>query len=324
MPWLTGVTLCFLAQAATIAPAAAQPSSGHTPADRLKTADSPAIPPLHAKTDRLTLGVVSAKPEKKTAEHQNFVDYLTRHLFGRPELKGKVIVVPTALQLAQLLVEAKIDFFMESPYPTHVVTLRAGSRPILRRWKHGTSEYRSVIFTRKDSAIQQLNELLGKTIVFEDADSTSGYFLPKSLLARHGFTLREKSSLNDSVAAKEIGFVFAGGVEKNIRDWVLSKKAAAGAFSNEDLDRSDSRERAKLQVLAETDALPRHLVSVRRELPRDLEYRLQHILLGMHAKPEGLRILKKTDNTTKFDLFNGSESELKVKLMEIYFNQSAK
>ena len=294
------------------------------PDDRQKQPEGPRTAASKLSSDTLTLGIAAANVEKKTAEHQDFVNYLTRKLFNRPELKGRVIVVPTALQLAQLLVETKVDFFMDSAYPTHIIGLRAGSRPILRRWKHGVSEYRSVILTRKDSGIRQLTDLLGKLIVFEDPDSTSGYFLPKSFLARKGFELRQKSSFSDSVAPKEIGFLFAGGSEKKISEWVLSRKAAAGALSDNDLDRIDSKKRAELFVLAETDALPRHLVSVRKELPRGIENFLQDILLGMHQDPEGQRILRKIDNTTKFDLLTGSQTELQVRLLETFFNQSTK
>jgi phosphonate transport system substrate-binding protein len=276
------------------------------------------------KGEMLSLGIVASDVEKKTSEHQEFINYLARQLFSRPNLKGAVIVVPTALQLAQLLMDAKVDFFMESAYPTHVIGWRAGSRPILRRWKQGVSEYRSVIFTRKDSGIRQLKDLLGKTIVFEDAESTSGYFLPKSFLVSKGFELLQKSTADGPVALKEIGFVFAGGKESKVRDLVWSKSVAAGAFSNVDFDKLDAKQRAELLVLAETDALPRHLVSVRKELPRDFEYRLKEILLGMHEQPDGMKILKRLDNTAKFDLFNVSQTEMQVKLLDVFFSRSAK
>ena len=272
----------------------------------------------------LTLGIAAANVEKKSAAHQDFVNYLTRKLFSRSDLEGTVIVVPTPLQLAQLLIETKVDFFMDSAYPTHIIGWRSGSRPILRRWKHGVSEYRSVIFTRKDSGISQLNDLLGKIIVFEDSDSTSGYFLPKSFLLRKGFALRQVSSVSDNVSPKEIGFVFAGGSERNILEWVLSRKTAAGALSDNDLDRIDRQKRANLLVLAETDALPRHLVSVRKELPRGIENYLQNLLLGMHQDPAGQRILSKTDNTTKFDLLTGSQTEMQVKLLDVFQSRSTK
>lgn len=292
--------------------------------DRQKQPEGSRAAAASVKTETLSLGIAAANVEKKSAEHREFVDYLTRKLFARPELKGTVIVVPTALQLAQMLVETKVDFFMDSAYPTHIIGWRAGSRPILRRWKHGVSEYRSVIFTRKDGGISQLNDLLGKVIVFEDPESTSGYFLPKSFLARRGFELRHKSSFSDYVSPKEIGYVFAGGSETNIREWVLSRNAAAGALSDNDLGRIDSKKRAELLVLAETDSLPRHLVSVRKELPRNIENYLQDILLGMHQDPEGQRILKKTDNTTKFDLLTGSQTEMQVKLLDVFFSRSSK
>jgi phosphonate transport system substrate-binding protein len=95
-------------------------------------------------------------------------------------------------------------------------------------------------------------------------------------------------------------------------------------LSDNDLDRIDRKKRAELLVLAETETLPRHLVSVRWDLPRSIENYLQNILLAMHQDPEGQRVLRKTDNTTKFDLLTGSQTELQVKLLDVFFSRSTK
>ncbi|MBM4299107.1 MAG: phosphate/phosphite/phosphonate ABC transporter substrate-binding protein [Deltaproteobacteria bacterium] len=95
-------------------------------------------------------------------------------------------------------------------------------------------------------------------------------------------------------------------------------------MSNVDFDKLAGKQRAEMLVIAETDALPRHLVSARKELARDLEYRLKEVLLGMHESPDGMKILKKLDNTTKFDLFNVSQTDMQVKLLDVFFSRSAK
>ena len=140
----------------------------------------------NSRSDPITLGIASINTQKKIAEYQDFVNYLTRKLTSRNSRRGTLHVVPTPFELAQLLIDHKIDFFMDSPYPTHRVNAHAGSRLLARRWKNGVSEYRSVIITRKDSGIARLEDLRGTIIAFEDRDSTSGYFLPRTLLARKG------------------------------------------------------------------------------------------------------------------------------------------
>jgi hypothetical protein len=46
--------------------------------------------------------------------------------------------------------------------------------------------------------------------------------------------------------------------------------------------------------------------------------RLKDILLTMHQDDEGQKILRQTDDTTKFDELPGGEETFRRKLMELY------
>lgn len=274
--------------------------------------------PLVRPEPSLSLGIVSHKPQEAVEERfQDFVDYLARRLSRTSEIKGRIVVAPTALQLAKLLEEKNVDFYMESPYPTYLINRLGVAR------KGGVAEYKSIIFTRTDSGITRLEDLLGKIIVFEDPGSTSAYLLPKVLLLNKGFMVTEKSSFEATVSPKEIGYLFAGS-ERNIVTWVLSKKAAAGAFSNDDLAKLDEKRKAEFFILAETEMFPRHLLSVRKDLDPALVKRLQETLLSMHQDEQGRRILQRTDNTTQFDLLPGGEVGVRRQLMEVFRPRVAK
>src|SRR6185503_10062521 len=107
---------------------------------------------------------------------------------------GMIIVAPTAGQMIKLLEEKRVDLYMESPYPTYLINRLGAAKLLLRRWKGGIAEYRSLIFTRKENGIARLEDLRGKIIAFEDPGSTSGYFLPKLLLLKKGFSVVGKPS----------------------------------------------------------------------------------------------------------------------------------
>ena len=77
---------------------------------------------------------------------------------------------------------------------------------------------------------------------------------------------------------------------------MLTKKAAAGAFSDDDYARLDEKKRSDIIILAETERLPRALVSVRKDLSPALADRLEKILLSMHENDQGRKILKNTDD----------------------------
>ena len=271
-----------------------------------------------ARIETISLGMVSEKPRERIEEYRDFVNYLARKLSSTPGIKGSVVVARTAPQLAKLLEEKKIDFYMDSAYPTFLINEQTGGKLLLRRWKRGVSEYRSLLFTRRDSGITRLEDLRGKIIAFEDPGSTSGYFLPKALLLRRGFPLAEKSSLQANVSPKEIGYLFAHGSEENVVNWVLLRKVAAGAFSNNDFDELDEKRKAELVILAETEKITRHLLSVRKDLGPALVNRLKEILLSMHNDEEGRKILKKADKTTKFDLLPGGEEMVYQKIRELF------
>jgi phosphonate transport system substrate-binding protein len=219
--------------------------------------------------------------------------------------------------MMKLLDERRVDFYMESPYGTYLINRLGAAKLLLRRWKGGLAEYRSVIFTSKESGVQRLEDLRGKILAFEDPGSTSGYFLPKLFLFKKGFSVVEKSGLDGNVSNNEIGYIFAN-TDTNMLNLVLKKKVAAGAFSNDDHANLNDAVKASMSILGESESVPRHLVSVRKDLPEPVAKRLKEVLLDMHKDAEGQKILAQTDNTTKFDPLPGGEEAVRRKLVELY------
>ena len=105
---------------------------------------------------------------------------------------------------------------------------------------------------------------------------------------------------------------------KNIVNLVMQEKVAAGAFSNDDRANLDEKVKPLISILGESESVPRHLVSVRKDLPEPVRLGLEQILLSMHRDEEGQTILRKTDNTTKFDSLPGGEEAVRRKLVELY------
>jgi phosphonate transport system substrate-binding protein len=273
----------------------------------------------------LSLGVVYKTPQKEIeARFGDFVRYIAAQLAAGSRIEGKVITAPSLPQLAKLLQDRQVDFYFESPYPTYVVNhVHGAANLLLRRWKNGVAEYRSLIFTKNESDIKRVQDLLGKTIAFEDPESTSGYFLPKLFLQRNGFKLVEKTRIEASIPPGAIGFVFAHSQEQLVNS-VLSRETAAGAFSNDDYARLDENRRGNIRILAQTELLPRHLLSVRKDLPLALTARLEKVLLATHENDEGRRILQKTDETTKFDALPGGEAAIRRRLLDTFYSTSKK
>ena len=278
---------------------------------------------VEAKT--ITLGIVSPVNQKEIEEHfRDFVRYVARKLAASQPIEGSIVVAPSQSGLAKHLAEGKVDFYMESSYPTYLINNVYGAgKLLLRRWKGGMADYYALIFTKRNSEMTRLEDLRGKIIAFEDPGSTSGHFLPKFFLSRLGFKLSEKSRIEPNVSVGEVGYIFAYSQDKLV-DLVLTKQVAAGAFSNDDYATLSKRKKSDMRILAETERLPRHLVSVRKDLDPGLVNRLEKILLSMHQDPVGRQILQRTDGTTKFDEFPGGEPAMRQRLLDTFYSPETK
>ncbi len=266
----------------------------------------------------LTLGLVFQGPREPVEKHfRPLVDYAAGKISPTGKTKGAIIIAPTQGQMMKLLEEKRVDFYMESAYPTYLINRLGAAKLLLRRWKGGIAEYHSVIFASREKGIARLEDLRGKMIAFEDPGSTSGYFLPKLLLLKKGFSVAEKTSLGTKVSAGEIGYVF-GETAKHVTELVLQEKVAAGAFSNDDYASLQDKSKTSITILSESESMPRHLVSVRKDLPDPVVKRLREILLDMHQDEESQKILQQIDNTTKFDTLPGGEELVRRKLVEVY------
>jgi phosphonate transport system substrate-binding protein len=273
--------------------------------------------PTAVKPKTLSLGIVTEFNRAQIAENfRDFARYLGAAL--APDIEGKVVIAPTLFQLAKLIEQRKVDFYMESPYPTYLINdVHGVARLLLRRWKGGMAEYRGLIFTKKNGEITRLEDLRGKVLVFEDPESTSGHFLPKAFLTRKGFKFIDKSRFDPYASPTDVGYLFAYSQEKLVH-WVLTQKAAAGAFSDDDYARLDEKTKSEITILAQTEQLPRHLLSVRKDFAPALTERLEKTLLSMHEDDQARRILKKADDTTKFDSLPQGEAGLRRRLAEIF------
>jgi phosphonate transport system substrate-binding protein len=272
-----------------------------------------------AKAQTISLGIISEIKRSQIADHfSDFVRYVAAKLASALDIEGKVVVAPSPFELAKLIQQRQVDFYMESPYPTYLINdVHGVAKLLLRRWKGGMAEYRSLIFTKRNGGINRLEDLRGKVLAFEDPESTSGYFLPHAYLTRKGFKFTDKNRFDPYASPTDIGYLFAYSQEQ-LMDWVLTQKAAAGAFSDDDYTRLEKKERSEIAILAQTERLPRHLLSVRNDFPPALADRLKQILLSMHESDQGRKILKQIDDTTKFDLLPEGAAGLRRRLSEIF------
>ena len=121
------------------------------------------------------------EPDRMFTVYSPFIAELRERLAPAGIGVGELVIARDLDDLSQRLVRGQVDFVLESVFP--MLTLRERSRslePSLLVVRRGEREYRSVFFTRQESAIRKLEDLRGHTLVLQAMRSTSAFALPRA------------------------------------------------------------------------------------------------------------------------------------------------
>lgn len=251
----------------------------------------------------LVLGKVSDNPKKHYRYLKPMVDYVAEHMKDLGITETKVLMARDNRQMISYLQQGKIDWVTETPFSAVIFQDKAGAELLVRKWKKGVPVYHSVLFTRKDSGINSLADLKGKTIAFEDPGSTSAYFVPASVLIRAGLGLVRLYRPREKPPSDKVGYVFSG-EEINTSTWVQKGLVDAGAYSNLDWEKEGhlpQRFTKELKIIHRTKEFPRAVELTRKGLDPRIKQRLMETLLNAHNDPQAKKALRAYQKTKKFD-----------------------
>lgn len=252
--------------------------------------------------DVLVLGRVSDDPKRHYDALRALLDYVVPRLRRFGVREGRVLMARDFQQMASYLRRGRVDWLTETAGIALAYQDRVGARPLVATVRNRVDRYHSVIFVRRDSGIDSLATLRGRSIAFQNAYSTSAYFAPAAALLDAGLTLEILLSPRDRPEPDTVGFLFARS-ESNIATWVHKRLVDAGAFSNidwDDLQRLPQGFQQDLQVIHRTGEFPRALEIVRPGLAPALADGLRDVLLQAAEDPEGAEALRRFFDTTRF------------------------
>jgi phosphonate transport system substrate-binding protein len=150
----------------------------------------------------------------------------------------------------------------------------------------GESTYHGLIYTRKDSGIQDVADMRGKRFAFVEKATTAGYVYPLAYFQERGV---------DDIGSYFAEFFFAGSHDATIYA-VLEGKADLGASKNSVFDWVSSRDpriAEEIEVLAFSGKVPSNGLCVRADLDTEVKERLKQALLNLHETVEGREVLEK-------------------------------
>ncbi|HYM86031.1 MAG TPA: phosphate/phosphite/phosphonate ABC transporter substrate-binding protein [Pseudoxanthomonas sp.] len=250
----------------------------------------------------LVIGRISDDPKAHYEQLKPLLDYVVPRMRNVGITEGRILMARDAQQMTSYLRRGRVDWVTETSGTGMQLQKRAGAKPLLLTERGGVSRYHSVFFARKDSSIDSLADLQGRSIAFQSTASTSAYIVPAAVLLDQGLHMEILLSPLDRPTPDSVGYVFARS-ELNIAAWVHKRLVDAGVLSS--LDWSDSRRmppafRQDLKIIHETSDYPRALEMVRGDLNPKVEARLREVLLQADQDPAAREAMTLFFHTTRF------------------------
>jgi phosphonate transport system substrate-binding protein len=252
------------------------------------------------------LGIINERPDRPSfalEQYGAFRAYLQSRLAGSGIRVGDLVIARSLEEMRQQIDAGTVDALIEGVMPTLKLERQTGQVDIgLLAWRKGQRHYHTVFFTRRESPIQRIEQLEGKTIAFESPRSTSAYDIPRAALMKAGLRVAAKtdSETLDSVDTDLVWFVFAGS-ELNQAYWVHAHRADAGAFNNGDWQRVPDSIRSDLRVFHSTPDVLRWVISFAHSVDPGVRASVEDVLVGMHRDPEGRLALQAASGIAKFE-----------------------
>lgn len=238
------------------------------------------------KVEKISIGVL---PNERNADLKALGREMTKRLGVRVEWRA----TENYQQLLQVFKDGSVEFAFFPPLMFVEAEREAKAKALLKKVYGQNEFYYSAIIVRADSQVQEVKDLVGKTIAFVDPKSSSGYLYPRTILRRF-----QMDAGPNAKAKTIIQHIFTGTHESAVEAVTTGKAAAAavwadgpsrttGAWNNDRYKNS----KAAIRILAFSDPIPNDAFVVRREFHDqhgDLVLKLMFEMIDLADAPNGL------------------------------------
>jgi len=231
---------------------------------------------VRAGQDRLTLAFIPQEnPEKLLGDIEVITKWLSEQM--GMDVRGFVTIDHAAAVEALRNGDADISFMGALPFV--LAEAEMGARPLLSEVYRGAATYSGRIFVRRDSGIQTLEDLRGRTIAFADPISESGYLYPLNLFVDAGLVPGPGKA--DEFFNRHF---FAGGYQQAMQAMASGLVDAAGVSQYSDLLLTPEQQ-GEVTWIGESEQIPSHVVIARPDLDGDVAARFTEVLMSLN-KPQ--------------------------------------
>ncbi|MBI5167187.1 MAG: phosphate/phosphite/phosphonate ABC transporter substrate-binding protein [candidate division NC10 bacterium] len=219
-------------------------------------------------------------PEQTINAYQELMDYISKKLNRPVVMKQR----KTYQETNELLGAGRLDAAIICSGAYVIARRQYGIELLAMPVINGTPTYRSYIIVQRDSPIQSIQELKGRSFAFTDPLSNTGYLFPFYYLISKGFRAESffsktlfTYSHDNSIEAVAEGVVDGAAVDHLIYDYMKTIKPQMTS---------------KTRVIHKSPPFGSPPVAVPRGLDPGLKSSLREVFLNLDSDPRGKEILK--------------------------------
>lgn len=257
----------------------------------------------------IVMSAVSDDPQSLISTMRPMASYMSKKLAPLGISNVDILIAENHEQMVRFIRDGRVDWITETAYSAALLEQSAGAEIILRKWKQGVPSYHSVVFVRKDSGIESLDQLTGRSVAFQHPGSTTGYFVPRSFMQAQGLRLRSLRTVRESPRPDFVNFLFSG-AEYNSAMWVDKGLVSAAVLSNLDWQREQiipAAIRENLRIIYTSASLPRAVELLRGDLNPTIKSAIKEALISAHDDPDAKEALQAYQMTLRFDELDSSD-----------------
>lgn len=236
-----------------------------------------------AKSNELLIGI---EPEHNIFDQMKRYRVLAGYLSDQLGVQVKLTIMSRYGEVINRFKSLHLDGAMLSSYTATLAINELDLIPVANLVNlEGEATSKGYVFVRKDSGINSVGDMRGKSVVFVDKATMEGYIFALSLFRQHGI-----SDL-DSYFSR---YYFSGSHASAVLA-VLDGRADVGSAKDtvfEQLVNKDPVIWEELNIIAQSPAVPEVTLCIKNGIDPQLLEKLRTSLLNMGQTVEGYKVLK--------------------------------
>lgn len=265
---------------------------------------SQALAAGEGKPFRLGIIDIGDSSEEVMAIYQPLAQFLASNLKEYGFKAGQIVATNNVPDMVKKIRKNEVDLLFVAPLSLYELQKEIPLVPSVCLWRKGVKVYQTDFFVRKESPVQSLAGLKGKTIVFEVPGSSSGFAIPMAVLAKNGIVVAAEKS--GTVVAAGGRYLFAGAALNQVY-WVIEKRGDAGAINNSDWEEVPEKIRDDLRIIYSTKPILRFVGIFHPALSPAIKAAAERVLVTMATAEEGRNALQRAHNIKKIEMIGEAE-----------------